>query len=119
MIYGKYFDEIFVWFRGSWSYLSLFGTCEIQETLKMAREMPREDVLEAIYVDDELQTGMKAGTFLGEHESYSHALLTPFSKRKPPPGWGFHQPGYSIYKVASSTATTLVLPKGFRQAVKV
>lgn len=60
MIYGKYFDEIFVWFRGSWSYLLLFGTCEIQETLKMAREMPREGALEAIYVDDELQTGMKA-----------------------------------------------------------
>ena len=60
MIYGKYFDEIFVWFRGSWSYLLLFGTREIQETLKMAHETPREGVLEAIYVGDELKTGTKA-----------------------------------------------------------
>jgi hypothetical protein len=45
MIYGKYFNEIFVWFRGSWSYPLLFGT---YETLKMAREMPREGILEAI-----------------------------------------------------------------------
>jgi hypothetical protein len=48
MIYGKYFNEIFVWFRGSWSYPLLFGTYEIHETLKMAREMPREGILEAI-----------------------------------------------------------------------
>jgi hypothetical protein len=60
VIYSKYFDEIFVWFRGSWSHPLLFGTCEIQQTLKMAREMPREGVLQAIYVDDGLQTGMKA-----------------------------------------------------------